>query len=171
MRIVSNLTTGKKLAVAFGLMAVLIAVVGFVGIRGMHGMREGIAELYGKEAVGVRYMGEANVHAIATQSAVRAALLDQQADKWTAEVRKREEAFRAAFEKYRGTLSRQEDFDKAKEAETLFKELREVQDSVLALVKGGATEQARGMWTNLDPLLEALANLLGELSNAKVASM
>jgi methyl-accepting chemotaxis protein len=171
MRAVADFTTGTKLAVAFGLMAALIAVVGFVGVRGMHGMRDGIADLYGKEALGVRYIGEANVNAIATQSAVRAALLDQQADKWTAEVRKRETAFRAAFDKYRATLSRKEDLDKANEAETLFKELREVQDSVLALVKGGAAEQARGMWTNLDPLLEALTTSLRELSDAKVATM
>ena len=171
MRLVTNLGTGTKLTLSFGLMAALIAIVGFVGIRGMGGMRENMAELYEKEALGVRYIKEANIHVIATQSAVRAALLDEQADKWIAEVRKRDDGFHAEFDKYRATLSRPEDIAKAKETETLFKELREVQDTLLGLMKSGAGGQARGMWGNLDPLLDAVAASLEELSERKVAAM
>jgi methyl-accepting chemotaxis protein len=167
----SNLGTGKKLALSFGLMAALIAIVGYVGIRGMAEMRDELAELYEKEALGVRHIKEANINVIATQSAVRAALLDDQAGKWLTEVRKREADFHVEFEKYRGTLSRADDLAKAKEAATLFQELREVQDTVLGLVKSGASAQARGMWANLDPLLDAVGAALEELSQRKVAAM
>ena len=167
----SNLSTGKKLALSFGLMAALIAIVGYVGIRGMAGMSDELTELYEKEALGVRHIKEANINVIATQSAVRAALLDDQAGKWLTEVRKREMDFHIEFEKYRGTLSRAEDLAKAKEAATLFQELREVQDTVLGLVKNGSSAQARGMWANLDPLLDAVGAALEELSQRKVAAM
>ena len=56
MRSVSDLDTGTKLALSFGLMAALIAIVGTVGIRGMAGMRGNMAELYEKEAVSVDFM-------------------------------------------------------------------------------------------------------------------
>jgi len=171
MRLVYNLSTGAKLALAFGLMAALLAIVGFVGIRGMGSMRENMAELYEKEAVGGIHIKEANVQLIATQGAVRAALLDESADKWIAEVRKSDAAFHDEFDKYRATLSRPDDVAKAKDVERLFKELREVQDLVLDLVKTGKSARARSMWPNLDPLLDVVDGALDELSARKVADM
>ena len=171
MRFVSNLNTGTKLALAFGLMAALLAIVGFVGIRGMGGMRENMAELYEKEAIGAIHIKEANVQLVATQGAVRAALLDESADKWIVEVGKADAGFHEEFEKYRATLSAPEDLAKAKEVETLFRELREVQDMVLGLVKAGKSGRARSMWPNLDPLLEVVDGALDELSARKVAAM
>lgn len=168
---IGHVSTGTKLTLSFGLMALLIGIVGFEGIRGMADIRESLAGLYEKEALGVIYLKEANVNIVATQSAVRAALLDNQVDKWQAEVRKREANFREELQKYRKTLGREEDRTKTKEAETLFNELREVQDSVFNLAKSGATAQARGMWANLDPLLDALDNALDEMSEKKVAAM
>jgi methyl-accepting chemotaxis protein len=171
MRIVADLNTGAKLALAFGLMASLIAVVGFMGIRGMGGMRESMAFLYENEALGALHLKEANVQLVATQGAVRAALLDESADKWIAEVRKADAAFHGEFDKFRATLSRPEDLAKAAEVETLFRELREVQDLVLDLVKAGKGGRARSMWLNLDPLLEVVDGALDELSARKVADM
>jgi hypothetical protein len=149
---IADLSTGKKLAFAFGVMAVLIAVVGATGIYGMSEMRRNNEVLYQKEALGVRHIKDANIAAIATQGAVRAALLDEKADRWIAEVKKRDVEFEREFGAYLATLSA-ENAAKAKEAETLFKELRETQDTVLALVKKGSAAEARGMWSNLDPLL------------------
>ncbi len=171
MRLVSDLSTGTKLALAFGLMAALLAVVGFVGIRGMGSMRENMAELYEKEAVGALHIKEANVQLVATQGAVRAALLDESADKWIAEAGKADVAFRDEFGKYRATLSSEEELAKAKEVERLFGELREVQDLVLDLVKTGKSGRARSMWPNLDPLLDVVDKALDELSDRKVAAM
>src|SRR6266571_1185752 len=166
-----NLSTGNKLTLSFGLMAALILLAGFVGVRGMAGMRENLALLYERDALGVSHIKEANVHAIATQSSVRAALLDGQADKWQAEVKKREARFYQELGEYRKTLALEQDLAKAKEAETLFQELREVQDTILGLVQSGASTQAQGMWANLDPLLEALNTTLEDLSERKVAAM
>ena len=167
---IADLSTGKKLAFAFGVMAVLIAVVGATGIYGMSEMRRNNEVLYQKEALGVRHIKDANIAAIATQGAVRAALLDEKADRWIAEVKKRDVEFEREFGAYLATLSA-ENAAKAKEAETLFKELRETQDTVLALVKKGSAAEARGMWSNLDPLLEALTSQLQELSDRKSAAM
>jgi methyl-accepting chemotaxis protein len=167
----SDLSTGGKLTLSFGFMALLIAIVGFVGVRGMSGMRESMSELFRNEALGVHHIDAANVHVIATQSAVRAALIDRDADRWIAEVRKRDAAFHTEFDKYRATLSREEDLEKAKDAEKLFKELREVQDTLLDLVKAGAAGQAKGMWGNLDPLVEAVGVALEDLSASRLSSM
>jgi methyl-accepting chemotaxis protein len=168
---IGDLTTGAKLALSFGLMAALIALVGFVGIRGMGSMRENSVALHEKEALGVFHIEEAAIALIATQGAVRASLLDEAADKWTAEVRKRDATFREEFDKYRATISRPDDLAKAKQVDTLFKELREVQDMVLQMVKDGKSAQARSMWPNLDPLLEVVAGALDDLSDRKVADM
>ncbi|HEY2629556.1 MAG TPA: methyl-accepting chemotaxis protein [Usitatibacter sp.] len=171
MRRLSNLGTGAKLAMAFGFMALLIALVGFVGIRGMSSMRENGVTLYEKESLGVFHIEEASIDLMATQGAVRAALLDEAADKWIAEVRKRDAHFHSEFDKYRATVSSAEDVAKTKQVETLFNELREVQDMVLQLVKTGKSAQARSMWPNLDPLLEVVAAALDDLSDSKVAAM
>lgn len=168
---IRNLSTGSKLTLAFGLMAVFILLAGFVGVRGMAGMRDSLAALYERDALGVSHVKQANVSLLATQNAIRAALLDDKADKWQAEVVKQEASFWSEFSQYRKTLVLEEDIVKAKEAETLFKELREVQDTVLTLISAGSGVQARGMWANLDPLVEAINNALGELSVRKTAAM
>jgi methyl-accepting chemotaxis protein len=168
---IADLSTGTKLALSFGVMALLIAVVGATGIYGMADMRQSNQVLYEKEALGVSHVKEANIAAIATQGAVRAALLDEKADRWMTEVKKRDTDFAREFAAYVATLSRQEDVTAAKEVETLFKELRETQDTVLALVKKGSTAEARGMWGNLDPLLEALTTQLQGIADHKSEAM
>jgi methyl-accepting chemotaxis protein len=168
---IADLSTGTKLAVSFGVMAVLIAVVGATGIYGMADLRHNNAVLYEKEALGVSHIKDANFAAIATQGAVRAALLDEKADRWMAEVKRRDTDFQREFAAYLATVSRQEDLAAAKEVETLFKELRETQDAVLGLVKKGAGTEARGMWGNLDPLLEALTTQLQALADHKSEAM
>jgi len=167
----ADLSTGAKLALCFGLMAALIALVGFVGIRGMSSLRESGVALHEKEALGVFHIEEANIALIATQGAVRASLLDEAADKWIAEVKKRDEVFRKEFDRYRATVTNPGDLAKAERVQTLYGELREVQDIVLQLVKEGKAAQARSMWPNLDPLLDVVASALDELSDRKVADM
>ncbi len=171
VRRITDLNTGAKLALSFGLMAALIALVGIVGIRGMASMRENSVALHEKEALGVFHIEEAAIDLTATQGAVRAALLDEAADKWSAEVRKRDAHFRDEFAKYRSTVSNPDDIARSKRVETLFNELREVQDMVLQLVKEGKSAQARSMWPNLDPLLEVVSGALDDLSDHKVADM
>jgi methyl-accepting chemotaxis protein len=168
---IADLSTGTKLAFAFGVMAVLIGVVGATGIYGMAEMRKSIAVLYEKEALGVSHIKEASFAAIATQGAVRAALLDEKADRWISEVKRRDADFQREFAAFLATLTRQEDIAAAKEVETLFKELRETQDTVLQLVKKGSGAEARGMWGNLDPLLEALTTQLQDIADHKSAAM
>ena len=168
---IADMSTGAKLAFAFGVMAILIAAVGATGIYGMADMRHSIGVLYEKEALGVSHIKEASFAAVATQGAVRAALLDEKADRWMGEVKRRDADFSREFAAYLATLSRKEDIDAAKEVETLFKELRETQDAVLGLVKKGSTAEARGMWGNLDPLLEALTTQLQTLADKKSDAM
>ena len=168
---VRNLNTGAKLGLAFGLMAALIALVGLVGVRGMAGMRENSEALYETEALGALDIEQAAVDLVATQGAVRAALLDEEADRWTAEVRRRDADFRDRFAKYRATIKGAEVVAKADRVEKLYAELRDVQDMVLGLVKEGKTAQARSMWPNLDPLLGVVASALDDLSRRKVDAM
>ena len=168
---IADLATRTKLLGAFGVMALLIGFVGFQGVRGMAGLRESLELLYERDALGVAHIKEANVSLIATQNAVRAALLDERADKWQALARKYEQTFHQEFDAFRKTLVAPEDIAKAKEADQYFAELRQVQDTLFDLVKGGGSAQARGMWANLDPLLEALNASLEELSDRKTAAM
>jgi len=86
-------------------------------------------------------------------------------------VRKRDAHFRDEFAKYRVTVTNPDDLARSKRVETLFNELREVQDMVLQLVKEGKSAQARSMWPNLDPLLEVVSGALDDLSDHKVADM
>jgi methyl-accepting chemotaxis protein len=174
MRWIRDLSTATKLILAFGVMALLIGFVGIEGLRGMAGLRQSLDVLYERDALGVSHIKQANVSLIYTQNAVRAALLEDlptMVDKWQAEARSHETIFRREFEQYRKTLERPEEVAKAAEVEKLFNELREVQDSLLQLVKSGASNQARGMWANLDPLLDAINGSLAELSDRKVAAM
>ena len=168
---IRNLGTGSKLTLSFGLMAALIVFAGAVGVHGMAGLRNSLAALYEHDALSVSHIKQANVSLLITQNAVRAALLDDKADKWQAEAIKQEARFWSEYHQYRKTLVREEDLAKANEAETLFKELREVQDTVFTLINAGSGVQARGMWANLDPLVEALNGTLEGLSEQRVAAM
>src|SRR4029077_14816898 len=91
--------------------------------------------------------------------------------RWMSEVKRRDTDFQREFTAYLATISRQEDVAAAKEVATLFKELRETQDTVLMLVKKGSGAEARGMWGNLDPLLEALTTQLQGLADQKSQAM
>jgi methyl-accepting chemotaxis protein len=167
----ANLGTGAKLGLAFGFMAALIALVGIIGVRGMAGMKENSVALYEKQAIGALNIQEAAIDLVATQGAVRAALLEESAGTWIAEVGRRDADFRDKFAKYRATIATAEELAKAERVELLFAELRDVQDLVLQLVKSGKSAQARSMWPNLDPLLDVVAGALDDLSRRKVADM
>src|SRR5262245_57472380 len=111
---IRDLSTGAKLGLSFGLMAALIVLAGFVGVRGMAGLRDSFDALYEQGALGVSHIKEANIAVFATQGAVRAALLDEQAEKWEAEARKREADFQKSLTLYRATLADEAQLAKAK---------------------------------------------------------
>src|SRR5262245_1052768 len=171
---IRDLSTKMKLSLSFGLMAILIAFVGFEGVRGMAGLQQNLAGLYEQDAMGVTHLRQANVDVVSTQNAVRAALLEDQPSavgRWQAEARKHEKSFRQEFDLYRKTLRRAEDVSQANDIEKLFAELREAQDTLFDLVKAASASQARGMWANLDPLMETLNTTLANLSERRVAAM
>jgi len=171
---IRDLSTKMKLSLSFGLMTILIAFVGFEGVRGMAGLQQNLVGLYEQDAMGVTHLKQANVDVVSTQNAVRAALLEDQPSavgRWQAEARKHEKSFRQEFDLYRKTLRRADDVSQANDIEKLFAELREAQDTLFDLVKAASASQARGMWANLDPLMETLNTTLANLSERRVAAM
>ena len=56
-----NLKIVTQLSLGFGLIALLASAVGFQGLRGMDLMQRGLERLYGRHALGVARLREADI--------------------------------------------------------------------------------------------------------------
>src|ERR1700689_2439169 len=70
-----DLRTATKLMLGFGLMALLMATVGYLGIRGMTGIQTDLVNLHDHDALGIMHLGQANVALVMTAREIRAMLL------------------------------------------------------------------------------------------------
>src|ERR1039458_6719326 len=169
-----NCKTATKLMLNFGLLALLMGGVGYLGIRGMARIQDLLHDLHQNHALGVMYLEQANTHLTATGRSVRRIQVAADAVK-----RKESEEdcsahrrqFEENFEQFRKTLQTDAGRAKAAEAEKVWREMCAKQDDFLGLMHQNQRQQALA---DLPVLVSAAAQadqVVGELSKMKQALM
>jgi len=169
-----NLKTATKLMLSFGLLAVLMGAVGFLGIRGMAKIQDSLRNLHQNQALGVMYLERADTHLTATGRSVRrlqvaASAAEQQTGEQ--DLLAHRQQFEENFEQFRKTLQTEAGRAKAAEAEKVWREMCAKQDDFLALLHRNQRQQALA---DLPVLVSAAARadqIVSELSKMKQALM
>jgi methyl-accepting chemotaxis protein len=141
-----NRNISTKLMTGFSVLAVMIAVVGYQGLRSMEEINQHLDIVYEKHALGLNHLKEASELSVKIVRDIRNALLaDDQAgvEKQIANIRQHREQFRENFSKYQETLVLQEAKDLAKGLQVVWDELSPKQDAVLQLALAQKDDEAK----------------------------
>jgi methyl-accepting chemotaxis protein len=169
-----DLRTATKLMLSFGSLALLMAVVGYLGIRGMAGIQVELIDMHDHHTLGLLHLKQANVHLLMTARELRSMLLASDAS----EVEAHRQAllaerghFYEEFEQYRKLIVSAEANAKAAEAVPAFRELDAAQDQVLELAAKNQHQQAVARLAGLAQKLARTDQLTDELTRLKLLTM
>ncbi len=179
MKWFADLAIGRKLALGFGVLMVLMLAVGGVGMTTARSIDTQMKDLYVKHATPALALMESNVQLISMSRAVRNALLDdtrEAVQKRQADIVKYDSSFRANFAGYQSQLVRKEQQDDASTLLAMYSRLRPQQDAIVALALEGQSEAGqlqlptiRVQADSIDALMDALRDSKIELMQTSVA--
>src|SRR5215472_10647353 len=166
--------TATKLMLSFGLLALMMGGLGFLGIRGMAAIQTQLRELHDIHALGVMHLEQANTHLIATGRAIRGLLLTN--DPAQMEARRQEllsnrQQFYENLEQYRKRLLQEAQRAKVAESMPLFKAIYDEQDQILEAVHNGQHQQALAHVQPLVALASRADQTMGDFSKHKQSRM
>lgn len=170
----ANLAIGRKLAIGFGVLALLLSVVGAEGMLTARGIDKLVSELNDKHAVPALHLKEANVQLIRISRAVRNAILDDSVaavDKRVADIVKYDSTFRAEFKAYQDQIVRPEQKAMAEKLMVAFTNLRPQQDEVVTFARAGNDSLAKSRLGVIRAQADTMDALMDTLVEAKVALM
>lgn len=170
----SNLPIGRKLALGFGTVAVLLAVVGYEGISTARRIDGLMDEMQGTHAVPALHLKEANVQVLRISRAVRNALLDGDVnaiDKRAADIKRYDVAFYTAFESYQKHIVREQQKAQAATLLERYRALRPLQDEIVAMARAGNTEDGKARLTGIRLKADSIDALFDSLQQSKLALM
>jgi methyl-accepting chemotaxis protein len=133
-----NLKIVTQLALGFGLIALLASAVGFQGWRGMDLMQQGLERLYGRHALGVARLREADIAMLHASRTIRNIVLDlstELLEQRTAELQESDAKFSSALKAYRETLDHTDTpaLQRVNDLERLYAELRDKREKIRQL--------------------------------------
>lgn len=169
MNVLANLPIGRKLAVGFGTLAVIMAGLGIEGIYAARTINGQLVSLRDRHAIPAIHLKEADGQLVRISRAVRNAILDEDAQKITGRQREMAEddsIFRAEFTAYRGQIVNALQKEEAARLWTMFERLRPRQDSIVALAKSGKIVAAKAQL----PAIRAVADSIDVLSDSLIKS-
>ena len=139
-----NLKIATKLAMGFGLIALLAALVGLQGLRGMDLMEQSLGTLYERHALGVARLREADIAMLHASRAIRNIVLDLDTEileHRVEEIRDSDEQFLAAMKAYRDTLDRTDApaLRRVDDIDRLYAQLQEKRERVRQLSASGGS--------------------------------
>jgi len=140
-----NQRTAAKLTLSFGFLALLMGVLGFLGIRGMNEIQGKLRQLHQNHALGVMHLEDANVRLVASGRSIRSVLLASgkaQTDEEIGKVLAQRQLFSEQLDQYRKTLISDDAKAKLGEAMTVIQELYKQQDQVIELIRRDQRQQA-----------------------------
>ena len=172
-----NKKTLAKLMMTFSVLAIVMAVVGYQGIRGMAMIDGALDELHEKHAVGLAHLKEAQLAVLHSSRSVGNTIIDASFNE-TASIEKRfansgkyEAEFKQHFGAFQSTLLLQESKAKATELEKLYAELREGQRDVMRLAKDGQIKEAHAKLAHIRDLANHVEEALEQLAALKLRVM
>jgi len=169
-----NRNISTKLMMGFGALAVMIAVVGYQGLRSMEEINQHLNIVYEKHALGLNHLRESSELDIKIERDVHDALLaDNQAyvEKQIANIRQYREQFREHFTKYQDTLVLQEAKDLAKGLLANWDELVPKQDVVVQLALAQKYDEGKARMRELDTRYDELNTRMDKLTQFKLDLM
>jgi signal transduction histidine kinase/DNA-binding response OmpR family regulator len=177
MRWFKRQTTFLKLMVGFSLMASLVGVVGYQGIRGLVLTQNLSDQLYKEHALPVAHLRAANTQLLQKARMTRNVILDnvfknpEAAAKWATEHEQFGRAFAQEFAEYRKTIVSEDDQYKTAEMANLVQELDREERKIIALAKAGNLEEANDKLTEVRALAATIDDWIDAVSNRQFDEM
>jgi len=170
----ADLSVGRKLGASFGVLAVLLCVVGAQGLRTAGTINTLGVSLLEKHAVPALGLKDANVQLIKMSRATGNAVLDDNADAVRtrqADIAKYDLLFRREFAAYQAKIVRPAQRALAQNTLVLYGVMRATQDSVVALALARKGNAARAQLGELRTLTNEIEANMDKLVASKVELM
>lgn len=170
----SNLPIGRKLSLGFGIVAVLLAVVGYEGISTARRIDGLMTDMHESHSVPALHLKESNVQVLRIARDVRSALLDGDAakiNKRAADIARYDSTFYAEFAQYSKHIQRAKVKQQAVQLLERFRVLRPMQDAVVALAREGKVEEGKLRLNTIRAHADSIDVLLDSLQEAKLDLM
>ncbi len=169
-----NLGIGRKLAIGFGALGLLIVGVGGLGMRTAQQINGVVEEIHQGHAVPALQLKEANIQLLRISRAVRNAILDDDLaamQKRAADIVVYDSTFRAEFAAYRAKIVNTEQQQMATALLTRYEELRPAQDAIVQLTIAGNNTEAKVRLSAARAQNDTVDALMDTLITAKMVFM
>lgn len=173
----ANMNIGGKITAGFFSIAVLLAVVGYIGIAGMTRIEQEMTAIHGGHVVALVHLKNADEHLNRNLTSLRNALLHKEHGNEQAylEARRLFAAERAGFHRhlaaYSALTTGQQNGGKAAQLSTLMQEFEQRQDRVMALLEENTTDAAyQQVFENID-IIGAIHAELAALNETEQRAM
>ena len=170
----ARLAIGRKLALGFGVLGTLIAIVGIDGILTARRLNTLVIDLYEMHALPAIQLKDANLSLIRISRAVRNALLDEDSTavmKRQLEIARYDSLFQVSFGVLESHLVRPQAIEQAKRLRGVVKRLRPQQDAVVALARVGNNAEAKSRLTVIRAQADSIDALMDSLTQSKMGLM
>ena len=170
----SNLPIGRKLTLGFGIVAVLLAVVGYEGISTARRIDGLMTDMHESHSVPALHLKESNVQVLRIARDVRSALLDGDAakiNKRAADIARYDSTFYAEFSQFSEHIQRNEQKQQAVHLVEGFRVLRSMQDAVVALAREGKNEEGKLRLRTIRAQADSIETLFRSLQESTLSLM
>ena len=169
-----NRSTVVKLMSAFGLMAALIAIGGWQGIRGLEMVEKDFQTLYHNHALGLSLLKGAELdvmHSVVSLRIAAGAATNAERARAAESIAKARESFDKQFSEFRNTLTIEDGKKRAGKVHGLFEELGAAEDQLLEVLIGQKREDIKPRMEAIDGLVSRMAEETEALQQAKLTVM
>lgn len=170
----SNQPIGRKLAIGFGVLAIIMTVVGVRGILATRAVNRLMTSTQDAHVLPSLQLKEANVQLLKISRAVRNALLDDDVaaiDKRARDIVTYDSLFRVSFDRYRERIVRPNQKAMAAELQQKFDALRPQQDAIVQLARNGDVATGKSQLPVIRAQADSIEGLLSTLTESKLALM
>lgn len=170
----ANLPIGRKLAFGFGVLGLLIGVMGLQGVTTSRRIDGILDEVYTQHAVPALQLKEANINLIYISRAVRDALLDEKTvaiGRLQADILKYDSAFRSEFTKFQAKIVTAAAMKSAGDAVLMIDRLRPKQDAIVRLAGAGNVAAGKQSLPEIQALSDSIDVLMSQLEASKITLM
>jgi len=170
----ARLAIGRKLALGFGIMALLIAGVGAEGLRTASRIDTLVTALHEQHSLPALQLKDASVNFLRSSRAVRNAILDSDSAavlKRASDITRYDAAFVESFAKYESKVVRQEQRDQTARLRAAYARLRPQQDAIVLLALGNDDATAVDRLSGIRAQADSIEALMDSLTSSKLALM
>ncbi|MES3034737.1 MAG: methyl-accepting chemotaxis protein [Gemmatimonadota bacterium] len=170
----ARLAIGRKLALGFGILGLLIGIVGLDGITTARRLNQIVGTLHTEHALPALELKDANLSLIRISRAVRNTILDEDSTAIRNRMRdiaSYDSAFHTSFTRFEKHIVRPETREQAGRVRQAFKVLRPQQDAVVALAYVGNTAEAKSRLRIIRAQADSIDALMDSLVNSKLGLM